>query len=97
MIHMPAVATRISPKVPGSGVGNGAEAENVPLTNRTVALPFISVAGAKLRPHPPLVGNVIPNSENVVPAPTTPMTLGFRPPESLKKPGLETPNSLLGL
>jgi len=59
MIHVPAVATRISPKVPGSGVGDGAEAENVPSTNRTAALPLISVAGTKLRLQVPLVGIVI--------------------------------------
>jgi len=74
-----------------------AEAENVPLTKRIVALPWASVAGAKFRVQLPFVGMIIWNSVNVAPDPTNPMAIGFKPPVALKNVGLETPISVLAL
>ena len=98
VIHpTPTDATSMRPSVPGSGVGAAAEAENVPLTNATVELPFWSFAGAKLRTQLPLVGIVMRNSLNVGPDPMNPMAIGFNPPATSKKEGLDTPISVLGL
>jgi hypothetical protein len=66
------------------------------LTNRTAALPFSSVAGAKWRSQLPLVGIVIRNAANVGPIPTNPVAIGLNPPEWSKNDGIETPNSVFG-
>ena len=97
LIHaVPAAPASISARVPGSGVGAGAEAENVPLTNRIAALPFWSVAGAKVRFQMPLVGIVIRKAVNVGPIPTNPVAIGLKPPESSKNDGIETAISVFG-
>jgi hypothetical protein len=45
VIQMPVDPRSISPNVPGSGVGVGVPAENVPFTNGTVSWPCSSLTG----------------------------------------------------